>query len=186
MLPVQPPDSSGQSAAGGIRLTLPASLAAGQSQGGQIITPAGSGAAGSGGITPGAVVGSTASASSSSILSINSSSTSMTMMSQQVGEFLGGVDSSLAQNEYLKLLLAAIIMSVLLGESDSQNSDNAMKLLEQLSGSQQSAMYISIQSTSQSLSIQETSQSVMSSDATTAMGVSATDGECGQNLDLSI
>jgi len=186
MQPVQPPDSAGQTAAGGIRLTLPASLAAGQSQGGQINAPSGGGTTGSGSITPGAVVGSTASASSSSILSISSSSTNMLMMSQQVGEFLGGVDSSLAQNEYLKLLLAAIIMSVLLGEGDSKNSEDAMKLLEQLSGSQQSAMYISFQSTSQTLSIQQASQSVMSSDAATAMGVSATDGENGQNLDLSV
>lgn len=186
MQPVQPPDSAGQSAAGGIRLTLPASLAAGQSQGGQIIAPSGGGHTGSGGITPSAVAGATAGASSSSILSISSSSTSMMMMSQQVGEFLGGVDSSLAQNEYLKLLLAAIIMSVLLGEGDSQNSENAMKLLEQLSGSQQSAMFISIQSTSQSLSIQQTSQSLMSSDATTALSDSAANGERGQNLDLSI
>lgn len=179
MQPIQPPDAHGASGAfgPGIRLSLPASLGPGNLQ-------AGGSATNSGQITPSGVAG-VIGTSASSILSVTSNSTSMTLMSQQVGEFLGGIDQALANNEYLKLLLAAIIMSVLLGEGDAQSTQNAMQMLEALSGSQSSAMYISIESTSQSVSIQQSSQALMSAEALTSFNSGAGQGDQGQNLDLS-
>lgn len=181
MQPIQPPDSIVGSGAG----PRPVPTQSGNprpSPTGGIITPTQTGPTNPGNMTGGV----NAAAAGSSILSITSTSTTMMAMSQQVGQFLGGVDSSLANNEYLKLLIAAMIMNALLAGGGSGGNDNAMRMLEELSGGRNSAMYISVTSTSQSISIAQSSQQIIQGADGAAAGTDASSASRGGNLNLTI
>lgn len=110
------------------------------------------------------------------------SSTSGTQLSQQVQNFLGQVQPELANNEYLKLLISAMIMQYLLndgqqGQQQSQQAGNEgmLNLLEGLSGSRNNALYISMESSTNIVQMEHASTRLDTASAVQTLSESAND-----------
>jgi hypothetical protein len=111
----------------------------------------------------------------------------MTQMTQQVGGFLGSVDPKLANHDYLKMLIAAMIMSVLLEDGGNQQSgQSALKALESLTGSQNNAMFMSIETATNSVQIEHYTNRLDSAQAVqSTWQAGLQDPEGGQQMDIS-
>jgi hypothetical protein len=87
------------------------------------------------------------------------SSTSATQLSEQVQNFLHQVQPSLGNNEYLKLIIAAMIMQYLMndGQGMQASGERMTNLLEGLSGNRNSALFISMESSTNVVQIEHAS-----------------------------
>jgi hypothetical protein len=108
---------------------------------------------------------------SSQSVSITSSTSRTTMVQEQVGSMLESISPEMAQNnQYLKLLIAALILNALLNgdESASQSGQGSMKALEELAGGKNNSFYLAIETSTNTVQIQqmssrlETAQAVQS------------------------
>ena len=120
-----------------------------------------------------------------------SSSSNMTMstLTQQIGAFLESISPELVDNQYLKLLIAAMIMQALLGEDGGaqQTGQAGMQALEFLSSSSQ-AVQMSVQSSTSVVQMQQQSAAVYSSNAVQATAdtsESAGQHPAGGQMDIS-
>ncbi len=118
-----------------------------------------------------------------SAVATTSSSMSVSTVSQQVGVFLEELSPQLADNEYLKLLIAAMILQALLSEDGGaqQTAQAGLKALEYLAGSKQSAMYVSmsIESSTTSVQMQQQAAEVYTNSAVQATSNTG-EGQGGQ------
>jgi hypothetical protein len=109
---------------------------------------------------------------------ISTTSSSMTMMREQVGGMLGGIDPRLMNNEYLKLLIAAMIMNALLSEDGGANQSGGqgmLQSLEGLTGGRNNALFMSLETSTNSVQIQQQSvrlDSVQAAQSTWQAGIS--------------
>ncbi len=118
------------------------------------------------------------------------SSTSINI-SQQVDGLLSSIDPALGNNQYLKLLIAALIMQFLLGEDGQgeQRDQSGLAALESFAG-RNSALHISIESATNTVQLQQQSSRVDMAGAvqtlSNASGSTAGDaGTTGQQMDIS-
>jgi phospholipase/lecithinase/hemolysin len=112
-------------------------------------------------------------------------SLSSTTVSQQVEAFLGSVDPALANNAYLKLLIAALIMQVLLGEDGgAQKSSAGLQGLEALAGGRNNSLFVAMETSTNTVQIAQQSTRL---DVTSAVqSMSETGGEdTGAQMDVT-
>ncbi len=116
---------------------------------------ASSGAAATGGATgQTAAQGGAASSAFASELSITQQSSTVSMAFDTAGSLLSGsgLSDSLQANETLKMIVAMLVLTYLLGNEDQQSG--AMDTLSQLLGQESEQLSLSISSTSMSTSMQ--------------------------------
>jgi phospholipase/lecithinase/hemolysin len=126
-----------------------------------------------------------AQASSTSMQVSATQSLSSTTVSQQVEAFLGSVDPALANNAYLKLLIAALIMQVLLGEDGgAQKSSAGLQGLEALAGGRNNSLFVAMETSTNTVQIAQQSTRL---DVTSAVqSMSETGGEdTGAQMDVT-
>lgn len=122
------------------------------------------------------------------IAAINSTQSVTTLaITQQVDGFLGGIDPSLQNNAYLKLLIAALIMQVLLGsDGGAQQSGAGLQSLEGLTGGRNSALFVTIESSTNSVQLQQQSYRLDMNSAVQSLSQTA-DGaqQSGRQMDVT-
>ncbi|MCB9866284.1 MAG: hypothetical protein H6816_06575 [Phycisphaerales bacterium] len=116
-----------------------------------------------------------------------SQSTTSVAITQQVDSFLSGIGSGLQNNAYLKLLIAALIMQVLLGEDGgAQQSGAGLQGLESLAGGRNSALHITIESSTNTVQMQQQSYRLDANTAVQSMSGSANGADQpGQQMDVT-
>ncbi len=117
-----------------------------------------------------------------------SSVTNISMVNQQIGQALGNIDSRLASNEALKLLLAIIILNALLAEDGGtqQSGQAALKALEDFAGGRGNAMYITIETSTNTVQLQQQSIRLDSVEAAQSLWRGGEqNGGSGQRIDMA-
>jgi hypothetical protein len=105
-----------------------------------------------------------------------------------VETFLSSIDPAMANNQYLKLLIAALIMQFLLGdESTMQQSGQAgLRALETLAGGRNNALYLSVESATNTVQIQQQSSRLDVVGAVqTLSDADESDTQPGREMDVS-
>jgi hypothetical protein len=132
--------------------------------------------------------GSTSGLSSASSSSYTSFDTTVAIH-QQVDTFLSSIAEGLGENQYLKLLIAALIMQVLLGHDGAvqQTGQAGLKALESLAGGQQNSLYLAIESSTNTVQIQHQSSRLEVSGAVQSLSASdqALTQAAGQSVNAS-
>ncbi len=101
-------------------------------------------------------------------ISMSSTTTRTTMVQEQVGAMLESISPEMAQNnQYLKLLIAALILNALLNgdESASQSGQGTMQALEDLAGGKNNSFYLAIETSTNTVQIQQMSSRLDSAQA---------------------
>ena len=129
------------------------------------------------------------SSSTTSVSISSSSNVTMATLTQQIGAFLESISSELVDNQYLKLLIAAMIMQALLGEDGGaqQTAQSGLKALEFMASSSQTVQ-MSVQSSTSMVQMQQQSAAVYSSEAVQATSdTSESTGQqaAGGQMDIS-
>jgi len=109
-------------------------------------------------------------------------------ISQQVDAFLGSISPTLANNAYLKLLIAALIMQVLLGEDGGaqQSGAGSLATLEALAGGRNTALFISIESSTNTVQLTQQSSRLDLTSAVQSLTESANGAEQpGRQMDVT-
>jgi len=134
-------------------------------------------------------LGSAQSANANSVSITSSSSvTTAVLVQQQVDGMLSGIDPALANNDYLKLLIVAMILNALLGDDISlqQSAQNSLQALEGLTGGTQNTLYFMMETSTNTVQIQQSSQRL---DTVQAVQLLTQPGQAGtgqgNQLDLS-
>jgi phospholipase/lecithinase/hemolysin len=131
----------------------------------------------SGGASAGAAATSMSVTSSSSVLTIN----------QQVSAFLSSVSPALADNQYLKMVIAALILQFLLGDGNvqQQTGQGGINLLESLASGRQNTLQITLESSTNVVQLeqQSTRLDVIGAVQTMSSGDEA-NNQSGGTLDL--
>ena len=121
---------------------------------------------------------------SSQSVSITSTTSRTTMVQEQVGALLESISPELAQNnQYLKLLIAALILNALLNgdESASQSGQGSMKALEDLAGGKNNSFYLAIETSTNTVQIQQMSSRLDTAQAVQSISqYQANSGETGE------
>ena len=135
-----------------------------------------------------AATGQAATLQTASTVASTSSVTSLTTIQQQVGTMLNTVSPALDNNQYLKLLIAMLILNTLLNEngSASQGGQGAMNALETLTGGRNNALFMAVETATNTVQVQQQSLRLDTIDAAQSAWQSSqtTDGS-GQKMDLS-
>lgn len=124
--------------------------------------------------------------SSTASVSLSESTTSMAV-SQQVETFLAGISPMLGNNAYLKLLIAALIMQVLLGEDGGAQKSNAgLQGLESLAGGRNNVLFVAIESSTNTVQLEHQSYRLDATSAVQSLTESA-DGsdQPGRQMDVT-
>ena len=158
------------------------------------ISMVGAGACGSPGYPPPAVTASGGAAvggSAYSRIAVASSSvvsTSMMVTNVQsaVGDLLQGIDGELANNKMLRMLIALLILSALLQNSQSA-SDSADRALNDLGGGSKGTSWVGASSSSTAIHSEQSSSTWIAVEAFSAAG-SADGGQqpAGGQIDVSV
>jgi len=129
-----------------------------------------------------------ASFTQSSVTAISmSESVSAAAVSQNVENFLGSINPALGNNAYLKLLIAALIMQVLLGEDGgAQQSGAGLQGLEALSGGRNNLLFVSIESSTNTVQLEQQSYRLDLTSAVQSLTESANGSDApGRQMDVS-
>ncbi len=122
--------------------------------------------------------------SSMQSVSITSTTSQTSMVHEQVGSMLESIDPGMAQNnQYLKLLIAALILNALLNgdESASQSGQGSMKALEYLAGGKNNSFYLAIETSTNTVQIQQMSSRVETAQAVQSISqYQSGDGQTGE------
>lgn len=127
-------------------------------------------------------------------ISISSSTSQTSIVQEQVGALLESISPELAQNnQYLKLLIAALILNALLNgdESASQSGGGAMSALETLAGGKNNSFYLAIETSTNTVQIQQmstrldTAQGVQSLSQYQSTGGQSGEAQSGRNMDVA-
>ncbi len=116
------------------------------------------------------------------------------MVQEQVGSMLESIDPSMAQgNQYLKLLIAALIMNALLNGEESagqqtggQNGQGAMRALEDLAGGKNNSFFLSIETSTNTVQIEQMSTRLETTQAAQSISqYQQGDAQSGENMDMA-
>jgi len=127
-------------------------------------------------------------ATTNTVSTTSSTSSTNVTIQQQVEVFLNSIDPAMANNQYLKLLIAALIMQFLLGDESSmqQTGQAGLNALEGLTGSRTNSMYLSIESATNTAQTQQQSTRLDVVGAVQTLSDTAETGEkAGGQIDVS-
>lgn len=149
--------------------------------------------AGTGGVTPNQPrqnVEAAGSMQQSNAASVTMSNTSIkiTSVDMQVGQMLGNIDPSLANNQFLKMMIALMIMEALLSNDggSQQSGQAALKAFEQFASSSSNASFLTIESSTNTVQIQQQSTRLDTVEAVQTMSqASQTSDRPGGQIDTS-